>query len=102
MTRSIAVGRHLRLVALHVDEDVGLRQLAGDFGDAVGAALAIGARHHEVAAEALDLARRSRRGRWRPRRRPAAGAREAASYVCWRSDLPVSRSSIFRGSRVEA
>ena len=50
------VGRHLRLVALHVDQDLGLRQLAGDFGHAVGAARAVGARHHEVAAEPLDLA----------------------------------------------
>ena len=47
--------RHLRLVALHVHHDLSPRQLAGDFRHPVGTARAVGARHDEVAAEALHL-----------------------------------------------
>ena len=95
-------GRNLRLVALHVDEDIDVRQLAGDFGHAVGAAGAVGAGQLDLAAE-----RRGRRRRF-PRSRPPRStplgrvARDAASYVCWISGLPVSASSSLRGSRVEA
>ena len=45
----------LRLVALHVDDDVDVGHAAGDFGHAIGAAGGVGAGHFHLAAEGADL-----------------------------------------------
>src|SRR5262245_28291503 len=49
-------GRHLGLVALHVYQNLSAWTLACHFRDPISAACAIWTRHHEVAAEAFDLA----------------------------------------------
>ena len=50
---------NLRFVTLDVDEDVHVRQLAGDFGDAVGAAGTIGARQFNAPAKAATRKRKT-------------------------------------------